>query len=414
MINRKGFWLSLCLLNLSIVAALGLVLRNKILFPISFIDYRNLLSAHSHFAFSGWVGFSLMTLFIYELLPPLLAGKKSYQWLLGGVQISSFGMVFTFPFVGYSASSIFFSTLYIFVCFAFAWIFIKDLLRSGLSKSVRLVAVCAMASLVISAIGPFGLAYILITKSGDSLLYRDSIYTFLHFQYNGFFTLGVFALFFNHLVKKGMLIGRSLRLFALLLCLSVLPALFLSLLWHNSTLYYGIAGIACILIVFSLFYFFKYFARLNITQLFSARLARTLWVISFLSFALKMLLNVGTIVPQLGNAVYGDRPVIIGFLHLVFLGFVSFFILSHLIESGFFSRNGRLARMPFYVFLTGVLANEALLMLQGLQILFKTNSYIYNWLLWIASILLFLGASMIAITGFKNRQNKKAIVGAMA
>jgi hypothetical protein len=211
-----------------------------------------------------------------------------------------------------------------------------------------------------------------------------------------------------------MMISGPASRFALLLCVSVLPALFLSLLWHNNALYYAIAGIACVLILLSLVYFFKFFAPLNLSQVFSAPLPKTLWVMSFLSFALKMILNAGTIIPRLSDAVYGDRPVIIGFLHLVFLAFVSFFILSHLMASGFFLRSGKLVRFPFYIFSAGVLVNEALLMLQGLQILFKTNSYIYNWLLWITSILLFLGALMIAVAGFYARENKKAIAAAMA
>ena len=116
---------------------------------------------------------------------------------------------------------------------------------------------------------------------------------------------------------------------------------------------------------------------------------------AFLSFGLKMVLHVGTLIPALGHAVYGDRPVIIGFLHLVFLAFVSFFILSSLMEQGLFTKKQKLICFPFIVFALGVITTEGLLMLQGLGILFQTNSYIYNWLLWAASILLFLGALLI-------------------
>ena len=397
--NRKSFWISLCLVNLSIVAILGLILRSKILFPIPAIDYRNVLSAHSHFAFGGWVGLCLFTLLVYELLPLEVAAKKKYQWILAGIEISSLGMAFTFPFVGYNPISITFSSLYILVSFVFAFVFIKDLLRNATGRIISILGSSAIASLVISSIGPLGLAYILISKSGNSLLYRDSIYTFLHFQYNGFFTLSVIALFLNRLVKKGLELNREVKMFALFLCLSIIPCLFLSLLWHNKPVYYLFAGVGCLLILICLYYFFVFLTRLDKKQLFTNRLVRSLWMFSFLSFSLKMILNAGTIIPSLSNAVYGDRPVIIGFLHLVFLGFVTFYILSALVEDGYFSRqNGRPVAAPFILFSTGIISNELILMLQGLGILFKTNSYLFNWLLWITAIILFMGALLITIT----------------
>lgn len=395
--NNKSLWISLSLVNLCIVALYGFILRSKILFPLHFLDYRNFLSAHSHFAFSGWVGLCLFTLFIYNLLPPQLGQRKVYQWILAGIELSSLGMAFTFPFQGYTTISIFFSSLYIFVNFFFAWVFIKDMMSSQVHKTIKLLSISAIASLIVSSIGPLGLVYILITKSGDSILYRDSIYTFLHFQYNGFFTLSVFALFFDRLLKKGFP-GRNMQIFSILLCLSIPPTLFLSLLWHNKSLFYVFAAIGSILILASLYFFAGILKGWKSKNLFIHKLGRVLWLLSIAAFIGKMLMNVGTIIPSLGDAVYGDRPVIIGFLHLVFLGFITFYILSDLIEAGYFDRNHKLVSIPFYIFSAGIISTEALLLLQGLGILFKTNSYMYTWLLWIAAFLLFAGAVSIATT----------------
>ncbi|HEU4903675.1 MAG TPA: hypothetical protein VFT06_12805, partial [Flavisolibacter sp.] len=90
--KSKSFWIGLSLLNLCIVALFGFVLRSKILFPLSFVDYRSVLSAHSHFAFGGWVGLCLLTLLIYNILPEALSQKRFYQWMLAGIEISSLGM----------------------------------------------------------------------------------------------------------------------------------------------------------------------------------------------------------------------------------------------------------------------------------------------------------------------------------
>ena len=108
-------------------------------------------------------------------------------------------------------------------------------------------------------------------------------------------------------------------------------------------------------------------------------------------------MQVGTLTP-IGHEVYSDRPVIIGFLHMVFLAFASFFILGMLVEEEYFSRKGRLIKIPLLVFTFGVLINEAFLMIQGIEILLKTNNPVYNWLLWIASVFLFSGAVMIAFS----------------
>ena len=86
-----------------------------------------------------------------------------------------------------------------------------------------------------------------------------------------------------------------------------------------------------------------------------------------------------------------------------FLAFISFYILSTLLEEGLFSRTLTDIKLPFYVFITGVLLNEMVLMLQGLGILFKLNSHIFNWLLWIAAIILFIGATMIAAVPDKQK-----------
>ena len=216
--SKKSFWIGLCLVNLCIVALLGVTLRSKIIFSIPLIDYRQVLSAHSHFAFGGWVGLSLTTLLIFDVLPVF---HKKYIWILAGIEISSLGMGLLFPFYGYAALTVSFSSLYILVSFAFAWLFLNDLLRSSNHNTLKLLGVSAIISMLLSSLGPLGLSYILLSKSGNSLLYRDSIYAFLHFQYNGFFTLSVFTLVLNHIVKKNYPINANSKRFALFLCLSI-------------------------------------------------------------------------------------------------------------------------------------------------------------------------------------------------
>jgi hypothetical protein len=80
----------------------------------------------------------------------------------------------------------------------------------------------------------------------------------------------------------------------------------------------------------------------------------------------------------------------------VFLGFLSFYLLATFIEAGYFTKGNRTVSFPLIVFSVGIFANEILLMIQGIGILFQTNNDVYKWLLWVSSILLFFGALSIA------------------
>ena len=415
--KTRNLWVTLSLVNLCIVALLGMTLRTKLLFPLPSIDFKNFLSAHSHFAFGGWVTLAFMILYIDNVLTPEQQNKKAYQWILWGIEITSFGMVVTFPFQGYALFSIVFSTLFIFFTYGFSWVFITDLKKLKLERPVKLLIISALISLVVSSIGPFTLAYILATKTGNAILYRDSIYTYLHFQYNGFFTLSVFALLFHQLVTnidEGM--KRKIRLFALFLCLAVIPTLFLSMLWHSFNPYIrGLALVGCVLTLLTLVSFLPVALNKKLYSVYALPLARTLLTFSVIAFIIKISLQMGTIVPALGNAVFGFRPIIIGFLHLVFLGLVSFYIFSNFLSSGVFHAEKKISTTAIIFFAVAIIFNEAILLVDGIGLMFYITNPIYSWLLWVASIFLFTGTILILAARLnKISKNQKPPIRAMA
>jgi hypothetical protein len=407
--NHKRFWIRLALINLSVVALVGSLLRSKMLFSMPFMNQKHLINAHSHFAFGGWATLSLFTLFIYKLLPAELQARKVYQFALWGIALCSWGMMLTFPFLGYSLIPIVLSTLFIFVTYLFSAVFIRDLYRSPLSLPVRLLALSAVLCLVVSSAGPFTLAYVLATGSANAILYRDAIYTYLHFQYNGFFTLGVFALLLQSLHHKNQFpANRSLHWFAVFLCSSVVPSLFLSLLWHpDISVIRVIAIIGIILIILSLFYFFRGIRFGTGRRVYTHSLPTLFWHFAMLSFVIKMLLQMGTIIPGLGDTVFGFRPIIIGFLHLVFLGFFTFYILSSYFEDGLFNRASLFDKGALSFFAFGIVMQEVILLTQGIMLFAGSAPHIFYWLLWIIAIMLFVGATLVAIAALRHTPGPK-------
>ena len=313
-------------------------------------------------------------------------------------------MLLSFPFQGYAFISILFSTLFIFVTYVFAWVFIRDLVKSKPSRTVKVLSMVAMMSLVVSSAGPFTLAYMLASHSANTLLYKDAIYTYLHLQYNGFFTLAVFALFFN-LTGAGLSYKaqKNAERFAIALSVTVLPTLALSYLWHFEILIVraiAIAGCGCLVVTLVTF-----FTMMRSSAGFLKTLnpfARAIGLLSMIAFALKTTIQIGIIFPSVGNEVFGDRPIIIGYLHLVMLGFVTLYLLSHLMQINYFQKNLNASKTGIIIFATGVIANELVLMTQGLTAMLRLSSVMYPSLLLLAAIWLFAGAAWIAFSSVKN------------
>ena len=91
------FWLKFSLINLCIVALLGVLMRYKIGFAFPYLEQKNLQHSHSHFAFSGWVSHTLMTVMIYYLQTKIEAfnGEK-YKKIIVANLICSYGMLVFF------------------------------------------------------------------------------------------------------------------------------------------------------------------------------------------------------------------------------------------------------------------------------------------------------------------------------
>ncbi len=399
-------WVDLSILSLCTVALLGMILRSKTVFALPFINYNNLLEAHSHFSFGGWVTLILLALFVYELLPETLSRRPLYQWLLGSIALCAWGMLITFMIWGYNNVSNITSLIYVLLSYVFGYNLIRDLLKAKLETSVALLAVSSIICLIISSSGPFLITYIVFTKSFDAFLYRNALFTYLHFQYNGFFTLAVFALLFkltgqNTSGKSGKYIYQ----FSLVLCTSIIPSLFLSYLWQDPNLWYRIIAVAgSLLLIFCFYLFIRSAWSLRTIYRNETGVTRFLVLLSLGFFMLKIFLQCFTIFPVIGNMIFGNRPVIMGFLHLVFLGFVTLFILACFSKKGLLNSKIKLTNIALIFFAIAVILNEVLLITQGLASLFIAGSIVFPWLLWATGILLFTGSLLIASARFQTKK----------
>ncbi|HRO41569.1 MAG TPA: hypothetical protein PL009_01950 [Flavipsychrobacter sp.] len=390
-------WTGIALINLAIVALLGFVMRCKMIFSIPFLDFKYTLHAHSHFAFGGWVTLALLALTAYQILPKEAAQKKIYKWLFFGIQFNAVGMLLSFPFQGYGFFSILFSTLFIFVTYGYTFVFIRDVRKAPVARSVKLLSIAAVVYMALSSVGAFTLAYLLASKSSNMYLYKDAVYTYLHLQYSGFFTLAVFALLLHYLKVENKTTWR----FAQLLNASIIPSLFISYLWHYpSDIIRGIAIIGSGFIVVSTVYFFLIVGNLREAFLTLKPTAKILITISMIAFVFKMIFQALTIVPSLGTMVFANRPVIIGFLHLVLLAFITLYLIGHFVQSELMPHTG-LAAFAIWLFTTGVIVTEVVLFGQGLGFMLMTSIALATWLLLAAAACLFAGAVLIAITRWR-------------
>jgi hypothetical protein len=226
------------------------------------------------------------------------------------------------------------------------------------------------------------------------------VYYYLHFQYNGFFTLAVFALLMANLnadIKR-----RSTEIFAKLLCASIVPSFFLTLLWHpGNWVIWSLAIAGVLLLSASLFFFFRFLYSKPARDAFRDPLALLLCRLALMSFVIKTILQAGTVIPELGHAVFGLRPIIIGFLHLVFLGLASFYILSEYIRRQVLDTGNAISRNAIYGFMALVVAQETVLLVQGIGLLGGLSSPLFNWILWILGMMLFLFALLMGVSSLK-------------
>lgn len=382
-------WLAVAITNLLLVAIAGVIMRYKIIFSLPFVQQKNLLHAHSHFAFSGWLSLALCTLLLLVLSRHALIDLKKYRRLFIFSQVSSFGMLLTFPFTGYAFLSIFFSTCYIIYSYLFTYAYIKDLKGSSLNPEIKRWFRTGLWLWCISSLGAFALAAMMALKIQEQFLQIGSVYFFLHFQYNGWFIYAVIGLFLYAFAKK----SSNSNILYQVLTWSIIPSYFLSTLWMEVPQWVNLmAYIAAITQLWAIKELWRFLPRYN--EISGIREIRWLIFLAISFLILKFLFQGMSAVPYLSEYAFGLRPIVIGFLHLVFLGVISLFIFGYGMHEQLIPEN-KLVKTGLKLFITGVILNEIILFSQGLGAMFMYSVPYTPPSLFVVALLLMLSSGLI-------------------
>ena len=382
---------NIALSYLLIAAVLGILLR---LFPISDFNatFKFIVHTHSHIALLGWVYIALTTALFKIGIPE--EKKEKYQLVFWSTQLTIIGMLFSFPFVGYALYSILFSTLFILCSYWFYYFFRNNNNLNKNAISYQFINT-ALLFLVVSSIGPWLLGIIMSTLGNTSHWYKNAIYFYLHFQYNGWFIFCLMGILFYILEKQKIHFSIiKAKRFYQLFTISCILTLLLSFLWikPGATLFI-IAGIGALLqlICFVLFHrLIKEFAE-QLKTIFGLLNYRVLQFILALFF-IKVLLQLLSATPYFSEISYQYIDFVIGYLHLIFLGIITLAVLVLLN----FLKLIVLPKVWTRIFLIGFILSEILIFYKGIAIWLRLN-YTENYFLYLVIVSSLLPIGIIGI-----------------
>ena len=309
--------------SLLIAGIIGLMLRWHYLNPIPGFLYKNWLHAHSHITFLGWVFLGLIALINYFFRKEKKFPGKKFIFLIWLTVIANIGMLISFPIQGYGAVSIFFSAFHM-VLGIYAFILYNKVFKSHNSFGIQLLR-SAFAFMIISGLGPLALGPIITLGYRDTFWYEFAVYFYLHFQYNGWFSLAIFGIIF---LSLGTI--KISRIWLYIINLSIVLTYLLSTLGiRPPTWVYYLGGFGALLQIIPFIYLLILLLK-NYKLILPASRAFTnaLLLISLMAFETKLYLQFFSSIPSIADWALHSKNIVIAYLHFVLLGFVSTFLIA--------------------------------------------------------------------------------------
>jgi hypothetical protein len=353
-----------------VAGCIGLLLRWHLVSPVPGLIYPYWLHAHSHIMFLGWVFNVLYLAYVLEFIP--LEKHKRYKVLFIVMQVLLLGMLVSFPIQGYGTVSITISTLHTVSVGIFCAWFFQDTRDKNNIISLK-YARMSLIFFLISAVGPFSLGPLMANGLGQSPWYYVAIYFYLHFQYNGVFVFGVLGLFYNVIEYKGIDVSQpSAKYACYLLFGGTLLSYALSVLWAQPHYVFNFAGLTGALVqMAALSFFIKSIHWHSLADKNRLHLqTRWLFALAGVALCIKTILQLISAHPDIARLAYEVRPFVIGYLHLVVIGVVTFFLMGWYLEK----KVVRTSSFIIILFITGFLGSELIMIFSSTPVHIKSHT----------------------------------------
>ncbi|MBN8820434.1 MULTISPECIES: hypothetical protein [unclassified Spirosoma] len=347
---------------LVVAGAIGVGLRALMLWPVESANYLYWLHAHSHVILLGWAFNALLTALWATFLPTARARTYRHWWI--GLQISVAGMLVFFPIQGYAAGSIIFSTLHVWLTYGIGIKLWRDL-RSDRRLSASLLR-WGIGFLFLSTLGPYVVGILKARGLAHTDGYNLAIYFYLHFLYNGWFMFGVLALLVRQLEGWNVALPeRSGRWWLVVWAICCMGSYSLSALWANPPRVVWVLGglSGGMQLVAGGWLAWWLWKNRSVVRRQLKPWAFRLYQLAWVAFLIKLTLQAVSAWPWAAEWAYLQRPIVIAYLHLVFIGVVSFFLLGKAIQDGYLRASpiGLTALIVFFAALELILIAEPLL-----------------------------------------------------
>ncbi len=387
-----------------IIALLGVFMRMFQVVDFSF-NYKYILHAHSHIALLGWVYTALTTL-IYKLFLSEKLVDKKYQIIFWSTQGTIIGMLLSFPFIGYALFSIIFSSLFLIATYFFVWLFLKHTSKEQKQTQSYKIIRASLWFMVLSSLGPWALGIIMNTLGSTSPWYRNAIYFYLHFQYNGWFLVSLIGILFAVFEKYSIPIPKKIfQLFFKLFISGVILTFFLSILWMKPSLgFYVLAGIGSIfqIIAFGILWKQMNLHKMRLKKSF-AKVEGTLLKTAGILFIVKLLVQFIGAFPNISKMISNNIDIVIGYIHWIFLGIVTISIFAFLNHF----KLAILSKKTVILYLVAFVLTETLLFYKGAVVWLGGNLLdSYYLVLFIASTIFLLAIVHLFVLQFKGIEKR--------
>ena len=366
----KKEWSKISLVFFFVVALIGTLLRSTFFISIP-LEYGNLVHAHSHTAFQGWIYTVIILLLtnLYLKKHQIQKGRYSLQFNLTIFVL--IGTLISFSLQGYGLYSIIFSTLFQLLNYWFIYRFIKD--TRGINSpskdtiSFRFIKTGLWLGLL-STIMPYGIGLLSAKGLGGTEVYLSFVYTFMHLQYNGWFLFVALGLFYKFLEDNNILFNRNHAIkFYQLFTIAVIPAIALSLLGMSFSKYLILPAYFAALFqaLGLLFFILSINSNLKVFLRQKNRWFQLYFIVFLVSFILKIILQCLSVFPVFWSYAFNNKLILLAYLHLSLIGVISFLLLSLIIDLKWITING-FGKVGSALLVLGFIATELLLVTGGL------------------------------------------------